>query len=126
MFETEVSKLIVAGLMTFLGGGAFVAVINGTFNRRKTEAEAYKTEVDADVTAKDSWKDYALEMQRELKGFKTELNVLYGELRDLKQRYLSLEEEHQKLLIEYEQTRERNVILTTQVDALTQELNKRK
>lgn len=113
---------ILTTIGSFIGGGALVAVINGWFTRRRVDAESKKAEIEGSLLVTDSWKGYALQLHADMKTFKSEVATLYADQRDLRLKYIQLEEAHERLLIEHAQVKEKNEILTEQVKLLTLEL----
>jgi predicted ATP-grasp superfamily ATP-dependent carboligase len=77
-------ELIITIITVSLGSGGLGAFVTVFFSKRKLDAEAKKLGIDADVNVGTSWRDYALQMKKDMEGFREELNktnILVAELK---------------------------------------------
>lgn len=86
MSEAMVSAII-AGLVTVLGGGATVALIQMVAARRKTGAEATKINTETTLSEFDALK---AELWEQLRDERARVDRLQTEVSDLQQRYRDL------------------------------------
>lgn len=81
-------------LTSVLGSSVVTAWLTGWFDREKRAAETKKIQADAEITFADGWRDFALEMKREMDSMRTELGAIHNKYLHLEKQYNDLQQQY--------------------------------
>lgn len=127
--NTEVVTIVVAVLSSSL----LTSVVTALAMKGKVRAQTQNITLEGDIKIGESWREYAIQMAKDMKAVKTELGMVHNKnleleknYNDLIAKYDVLESNYQQLINENENLRELNHTLEQRVSDLQAELTQYK